>query len=97
MSSTRICQVSDSEITLEVQLTPDPEGPVVKDNAADLMVLYTECSRPPTTLEESYENFRNQLSLRWKAEVTKATTYLVVEAIVELTEKAKKKFIQELS
>jgi hypothetical protein len=87
-----LTEAEDSELALEVVLNTESGQVIKKDNAADLMLVYSECTKE-STLEEAYERFRQQLSLRWGREVNKTMAYLVIESIVELTENAKKKHI----
>lgn len=79
--------VEDSGMTLRVQFGQDD---FVEDHAAELMLVYTDCTRDSHSLEDTYQKFRQALSRRWGREVNKSTTYLVVEAVVGAVEELKK-------
>lgn len=88
----RLTPVDDNELKVQIELN----GQLVRDDAAELMLLYTEGTRGGQTMEQAYETFRNKLTQRWQAPINAPTAYLVVEAIVKITNDLKKKHIDSV-
>lgn len=91
----KITAATPDELQLEIDLGKNAQGEptYAHEDAGTLMLIYTDCARAGGTMEQSYEAFRQQLSLRWKTEINFATAYLVVETIVKITQDLKKKHI----
>ena len=91
--ATRITSALDEELKLEIEL---PDGRVIVEDAASLFILYSEVgmNRP---LAERYSMYRTALAARWSfPSLSAATTYIVVEKIVELTTALKKNHATEI-
>jgi hypothetical protein len=82
----RLTALEDDELTLEIVIGDK----TVRDNAAQLQVVYSEASGK-LSLKDRYEQFRQSLSIRWGVEVNADTAFLVLEETADMTHEAKKK------
>jgi uncharacterized protein YutE (UPF0331/DUF86 family) len=80
----RVTAISDDDTKLTIQLG---DREVVED-VIDLNLLWTECREDDVLAH--YNRFRNALVSRWGVEVSKATSYLVVEEHAKIIAELKK-------
>lgn len=88
----RITKPEQEELKVEIQLGDEIKGPYRVDDAAELLLLYTDCARGKS-IPEAYESFRVQASLRFGHEISAAMAFAIIEAISAHTMNFKKKHI----
>jgi hypothetical protein len=78
----RVKAVTDDDFKIEIEHAAEDGNPVHHvDFVTDLHLLYSSCVAPGDTLEQVYQKFQDKLSERLGKPVSKATAYLVAEAV----------------
>ena len=89
----KVVAVSDEDYTLEIVLQGRPS---FIECVTDLFTVWDEATNriPNAPLQEKYEAWRQALNIRWGGQLSKASAFAVLEAVVTQI-KALKKTISE--